>query len=291
MSRTTFTPSPVEAGYRKPGLFLLLATLTSWACWIPAAFVSTEPWGGPVVAVLGMAGLIAPLGVVVWMTRRQPDLRRDIVRRLTSFRGVRPIWIVLACVIAPGAVVLATLISLPLGYPVDQLLLRGAITFTAGALPGWVVLIVAPVLEEAAWHAYGIDALRNRWSLFTGSVLFGVVWAVWHVPLSFISGTSQAQTADTGLLHALNFPISAIPFVILMNWVYVRSGRNILVTVLFHLAGNLVTQVLSTHPDTEVMATGIMVLASVLVVWFERDLFFAKPVRIAAAAPELVSTR
>lgn len=70
-----------------------------------------------------------------------------------------------------------------------------------------------------------------------------------------------------------------IPFVLLMNWIYYRSGRNITVTVLFHLAANLITQILATHPDTEVMATGVLLVVTAVVLRRERALFFAPPVR------------
>lgn len=273
--------SAVESRYRRPGLFLLLATVSSWAFWIPAAFASAAgtAWA-PLVSVLGIAGLVAPLGVVAWMVRDDRAVQRDIVRRLVTLRGVRPLWVVLSCLLVPASVVAATLISLPLGYSPDQLLLRGAVTFTTGVLPGWIVLVLAPMIEEIAWHSYGIDALRTKFSLFTGSLLFAGVWVLWHVPLAFIGGTSQEQTAGQGVLHALNFPVSAIPFVLLMNWIYVRSGRNIVVTILFHLAANLVTQVLATHPDTEVMATGVLLITTGVVVWRERRLFFARPVQL-----------
>lgn len=277
MTSTVSTAVAVAGSYRSPWLFLTLATVTSWALWIPAAFVSElgDAWS-PLVSVLGLAGLVAPLGVVVWITRDDAAARRDMLRRLVMLRGTHPVWLVLACVIMPAAIVIATCISLPFGYPVEQLWLRGAITFTAGAMPGWVVLALAPVLEEMAWHSYAVDALRSRLSIFTGSLVFGAIWMAWHIPLAFISGSSQEQTVEQGVLHALNFPISVIPFVLLMNWIYFRSGRSIPVTIAFHLSANLVTQVLATHPDTEVIATGVLLVVTVVVVWCERRLFFAR---------------
>lgn len=265
-----------ESRYADPGRFFLWATAIPWALWIPAAWASRQGESGALaVTVLGLLGLVAPIGVVAWMTRNDPILRQDILRRVVNLRQVQPVWLVLACGLMPAVILVATALSLLLGYSPDQFGLRGAATFSVGLLPGWVVLVLAPVVEELAWHSYGTDALRTRFSVFTTSLVFAVIWALWHLPLAFIDGSSQSETAGQGWLHALNFPLSMIPFVLLMNWIYYRSGRNITLTVLFHLAANLVTQVLSTHPDTEVLATGLLLVVTAVVVWRERTLFFA----------------
>lgn len=273
-------PQAAVARYDRPWLFFFLATALPWALWIPAAWASGqgEQWL-PAVSVLGVLGLFAPLAVVAWMTRNDKALRRDVLRRLVNFGDVKPIWWIAAVGMMPLAILVATTISLFFGYSPDQFGWRGGATFTAGLLSGWIVLVLAPIAEELAWHSYGTDALHTRFSIFTTSMVFIPIWAVWHLPLAFISGSSQAETAGQGIWHALNFPLSMIPFVLLMNWIYYRSGRNITVTVLFHLAANLITQILATHPDTEVMATGVLLAVTAVVLWRDRALFFAPPVR------------
>ena len=268
----------IVARYTRPWQFYLLATVIPWALWFPAAWASRQgdAWL-PAVTALAVAGLFAPLPVVWWVTRDAPDVRRDILRRLVNFREAGPWWLLVGVAIIPAAVLVATAISVVFGYSPDQFGLRGGVTFTAGLLPGWIVLVVAPVVEELAWHSYGTDSLRTRFSLFTTSMIFALIWAVWHAPLALIAGSSQAETAESGWLHALNFPLSFIPFVLLINWVYYRAARNITVTMLFHLAANLITQVLATDPDTEVMTTGLLLVVTGVVLWKERELFFTRP--------------
>lgn len=264
------------ARYDRPWFFYVWATAIPWALWFVAAWTSQTPQWALATTILGVLGLAAPLGVVAWLTRGDPALRRDILRRL-PLRGVHPLWIVAACGLLPAAVFLATALSIPLGYSTDQFLLRGSATFTTGLMSGWIVLVLAPILEELAWHSYGTDTLRRHFTVFTTSMIFAVLWALWHLPLAFIDGSSQNQTAGEGLWHALNFPLSMIPFVLFMNWIYYRSGRNITVTILFHLAGNLITQVFATHPDTELIVTGLLLVATVVLLLAERRLFFSPP--------------
>lgn len=280
----------IQARYGHPWRFFFLATVIPWALWVPAAWLSHQGSGnGLIVTLLGIGGLLAPVGVTLWMARRDPVLLRDMVRRIDP-RQARAPWMLVAAAMMPVAILVATVISLAFGYSPDQFLLRGGVTFTAGLLPGWVVLVMAPVVEELAWHSYGTDALRTRFSIVGASLVFIPIWALWHVPLAFIAGSSQAETVEQGWLHTLNFPLSMIPFVLLMNWVYYRSGRNITVTIVFHLAANLITQVLATHPDTEVMATGVLLLTTGMVLWFERELLFARAIRPTDTGPPLTAS-
>lgn len=283
-ARRLASPStvPLHSRYAHPWRFFLWATAIPWAVWGAAVWTSRHPEYDLVTAALGIAGLAAPMGVVAWMTRGQPELRRDILRRL-DLRGVPWRWIAFSVLVIQAAVFVATAASVLLGYSPDQFGLRGAVTFSAGVLPGWVILVLAPVLEELAWHSYATDALHTRYTVFGLSMVFVVVWVLWHLPLAFIEGSSQQQTAEQGWLHTLNFPLSMIPFVLLMNWMYYRTGRNITLTVLFHLGANLSTQVFATHPDTEIIATAVLLVLTAAVLIRDRALFFAPPGTAPAA--------
>ncbi|MDR7330101.1 CPBP family intramembrane glutamic endopeptidase [Corynebacterium guangdongense] len=261
--------------YNRPFTFFALATALPWALWLLGGWLSHRDQ--PLAAsLLALAGLTAPLAVVAWVTRDAPDVRADMWRRLGNFRESQRRWPVLAVLLMPGAVLAATAISLAFGYPVEQFLPRGGTTFSVGVFSGWFVLVAGAVIEELAWHSYGTDALRSRLTLFTTSLIFAGIWAFWHVPLAFFDGSAQAQTVDQGAIHALNFPLSLLPFVLLMNWIYCRGHRNIMLAVLFHLGANLSTQVLATHPDTEIIATGVLLAVTAAVLWFERELFFRR---------------
>ena len=74
-----------------------------------------------------------------------------------------------------------------------------AANFLLVFLPG------GPLGEEFGWRGCARSSLQERFDWPVASLGLGMVWGVWHLPLFFIAGASQA-------LHAgINFWTSIIP--------------------------------------------------------------------------------
>ena len=265
--------------YRHPVAFYTLATAIPWALWFTAAWLSHRP--DPqlgVIAGLGLAGLIAPMLVAFWFIRRD-GLTRDVLARLVAPPGASTWLRMVAVFLLPASLLVATAISIPFGYDISQFKLQDGFSFAAGLLPAWIVLALAPVLEELAWKTYGTDALASRMNILWTSLVFGVVWVLWHLPLGFIKGYYQAEVVEEGWIHSVNYAVSLIPFLILMNWLYYRGGRSVLLAIVFHLAANFGNELFLTDPDTKVIQTGLLLVLSVALVWHDRKLFMTPPAR------------
>jgi len=268
--------------YKNPALFFILSTLIPWAFWVVAGYVS---WITPyqdkclqIASVLACIGLFAPLAVVYGMTAKDKGLRKDIAKRFFNFKDIKPVYAILTCLIMPVSILLAQAISLPFGYSPEQFIITGQFTFTSGILSVWFLLILAPVIEELAWHSYGTDSLRSKFNLFNTSLIFGAVWGVWHMPLSFIRDYYQSNLVLEGWIYGLNFLVSIIPFVILMNWLYYKTGRNIIVAIIFHITAGLFNELFAPHPDTKIIQTVILLIVATVVVLKEKKLFFSKTI-------------
>jgi hypothetical protein len=266
--------------YRHPFLFYGLSIAIPWTLWFVAAYLShITPMSHALVwaaSGLGVLGLFAPVfvaGRLIWL---EPGLRDDLKRRLFGLTAVRPVYLFLTCFLMLASILLAQAISLLFGHSATQFHLSGKTSFSAGIFPAWFILILAPLVEELAWHSYGTDCLRRRMNLFNTCMVFGVFWAIWHVPLGFIKGYYQSNVAQTGLLYCLNFAFSLIPFVILMNWLYYKTKRNILVAIVFHITAVCFNEMFATHPDSKVIQTGLLLILSAVLVIKERRFFFQR---------------
>lgn len=74
--------------------------------------------------------------------------------------------------------------------------------------------------EEIGWRGFALDRLLRRHNDLVASLILGVVWALWHVPLWFMTGTSQPFMPFGAFL------IMIVSESVILTWVYVESGRS-----------------------------------------------------------------
>lgn len=264
--------------YRNPVLFYLLSTLIPWVMWFMAGYVShIEPSNYfylIIQSTLGILGLLSPVIIAFILIYPDPVLRRDLKVRMFNLKEITPFYAMVTCFVMLASILLAQAISLLFGYSITQFSFSEDFSFTGGVFSAWFLLLIAPILEELAWHSYGTDSLRRRFTLFTTSMIFAVFWAFWHFPLSFIKDYYQSNVAASGVLYSLNFIVSLIPFVILMNWLYFKTGRSIMVVIIFHITAGFFNEIFATHPMSKVIQTVLLLILSIIILYKERDLFF-----------------
>jgi membrane protease YdiL (CAAX protease family) len=90
------------------------------------------------------------------------------------------------------------------------------------------------VNEEFGWRGFLLPRLQRRLNPFITSVILGIVWSVWHIPLFAI-------TPDNYLIGNLGFILSFTFYIIetiwlttIFTWLYNRTKGSLLAVILFH---------------------------------------------------------
>ena len=103
-------------------------------------------------------------------------------------------------------------------------------------------LFSGPISEEGGWRGFMLPRLESKYNAFLSSLILGVIWYAWHIPLYFIEETSQWQTLQFGLVSAI---ISeSIYFVLVMSisqiltWLYNNTQGSLIITILAHFCFN-----------------------------------------------------
>ncbi len=264
--------------YKKTGLFFGLSTLIPWALWFIAGYISHMETGSATpqfwASIIAFFGLLAPVIITLILAKGNKLMLLDLRNRFFNFKDINSTFIVLTLVLMPFSILLAQALSLLFGYRVEQFHLAESFSFTSGVFPVWFMLVIAPLLEELAWHSYGTDALRSKYNLFTTSILFSLFWGIWHLPLANINNYYHSNLVEEGWIYSLNFFLSLFPFVIIMNWIYYKANRNIILPILFHITAGYFNEIFATHPMSKVIQTFVLSLFAVYIIVNDKDFFF-----------------
>lgn len=167
---------------------------------------------------------------------------RDLLKRLVHPPNR---WALIGFLLLPAILIvpagIAHLFHLPLVVPHRQGTAAFAIAVGSVSLL-YNVLFVA-VLEEPGWRGFLLDRLQRRLSPLLASVMVWLPWALWHAPLDYFRPGRFSLAAYLQLRV-----VFLIPIAIILTWLYNRSGRSILATVMFHASMNVAPFVLPYYP-------------------------------------------
>ena len=105
------------------------------------------------------------------------------------------------------------------------------------------LIILGPISEEFGWRGFLQKRINLEFSPIPASIIIGVVWSLWHLPLFYMIGTSQ---------HDFNIPF--IPFMIsiisssfIYTYLYYKSNGSLFTAILLHWIATYILQVISSQ--------------------------------------------
>ena len=262
----------------KPFRFYVTCFFATWAFWIAAALIGRSGNDNGIPMALMLLGLLSPAvtAIATVLTSGSRVLKRDLKRKLVGFYRISPLSIFMAVIGFMAIVALSILLSTLFGQSLDQFAFTEDFSFSIGGTSALLTILLAATIEEVGWRGYGEDSVASYFSWFTESVIFGFVWALWHLPLFWINGTYHAGLRALGPGYVLNFLVSVVPMGFLTTWVYVKNNRSMLACIIFHLFVNTMQEKIAMTPQTKCVETIVVTLAAVLVVMTNREMFFEK---------------
>jgi membrane protease YdiL (CAAX protease family) len=119
-------------------------------------------------------------------------------------------------------------------------LARGAAPGNMGLSLGfWAGLIILNLLqgatgEEAGWRGFALPRLQETHGPVKASLILGLIWSFWHLPLWFLSGYSGLDL----LIYVLAFSVSIISLTFLMTWISGKTPNSLIPIVITHFSFN-----------------------------------------------------
>jgi membrane protease YdiL (CAAX protease family) len=92
-----------------------------------------------------------------------------------------------------------------------------------------LTVLISGLAEEPGWRGFALPHLQERFGPLLGTLILGVLWAIWHFPL-FLTG--WARSSD--LLTLVEFTVTATTVAIILTWVFNNTRGSLLIAMLLH---------------------------------------------------------
>ena len=221
-----------------PWLFFFQVYASTWIFLVPIALAGGKLLSNPLVlAVVGVSMVADEIFAVLgaYRIRKMAGLR-DFFARAIDPRRISLGWYVVILVLQPVLMGLALLTHLALGGAMPSM--ETPARFLANPLLllpfAGFILIYGPLLEELGWRGYVLDRLQLRYNALTSSIILGLFWGVWHLPLFFIQDTHQFEKMGSIALFIVGTTLHSV----LMTWIYNNNNRSKLSAILVHFTIN-----------------------------------------------------
>ena len=231
---------------------------------LPGWWLDLLTFLGPTAAAFTMTAVVSGRAGMLALLRRYVQGRSSVI------------WYLLALVGIPALAFLGYL-ALP-GAPSDLRLPSVGFILTYINVYGWTFALGGPLGEEPGWRGFALPRLQQTHGPLVGSLILGVLWAFWHLPLFFV--LPHYNGAGNNLMEIVRAFVVFVLFVagvtVLFTWIFNRTGGGLLFVMLAHASMNTAFNLfpaffpglsaLSWVSSASVISFALVVLATALVV-------------------------
>lgn len=262
----------------KPRVFFVATFIITYALWFAGAYVSFQDDISGLYMLLMLPGLMAPflISLVMIFTSKNSDLKKDFVNRVINLRLIQPKMLPAFVLIMPLSVLASIFLSLPFGGSISQFQFAEGFSFSSGFVPVLLLLMLAAGFEEFGWRGYAFDSLQSRYTYFKASIIFSILWSLWHFPLIFVNNSYQYEIFHQNIWFGVNFFVSIIPMGVIISWICIKNGKSVIAAVLFHFLINISQEILDISQTTKCIETVVLIVVAAVIIASDKEMFFSK---------------
>lgn len=98
-----------------------------------------------------------------------------------------------------------------------------------------ILFFFSPLWEEIGWRGFLLPRLQQRYSPLKASLIIGLIWGVWHLPIIL----ALNSYGDKTIVFFIFLFLGCFPISILQTWIYNSTRGSILLCIIFHDAINV----------------------------------------------------
>jgi membrane protease YdiL (CAAX protease family) len=101
----------------------------------------------------------------------------------------------------------------------------------------WLIVsvVVGATGEELGWRGFALPRLQSRFNALGSSLILGVFWGFWHLPIYLLLGLEEGQF---DFLNFLSYIMLTVFISIIITWIVNNTNGSVLGAIIFHASFN-----------------------------------------------------
>ena len=99
-------------------------------------------------------------------------------------------------------------------------------------------ILAGPMGEELGWRGFLLPKLLEKLSTVKASILIGLIWCTWHIPLFFGPTGALISNGDITFLNVSIYLLATICLSYLFTYISAITNASVLIAILTHLSVN-----------------------------------------------------
>lgn len=222
--------------------------------------------------VLVLLAAVGPMftGIAFTYLTRDREGRRDYWKRIVSFKRIPAKWYLVIFLFVPilnGLAALLDVLTGGTGATWGEAALN-VLTNPSSIIISILFATLFPFIEELGWRGYLLDRLQDKYSALVSSLVLGVLWSLWHLPMFFVRDSYQSSLG-IGTPAFWLFFTGVIPLNFAFTWIYNNTNRSTLAVILFHAMVNFTGELfaLTERADTLSIALWFVAALGITLIW------------------------
>ena len=220
-------------------IYLSITFILTWILWITAFTINNKN-----TSLLRIIGSFMPSVVTVFLCAY--DMKKDglkaLINKLFLFK-VSPIYYIFIFTFSAASIYIPYLLCNLLGFnykfhinsiasgfkinsPLQLLLFFFAILIFGG-----------PLGEEIGWRGYVLPKLEERFSPITSSIIVGIIWTCWHLPMFYFNIAGYN-------ISFVSYFVETIYLSFIFTFLYNKTKGSLFTVILFHTVDNFIMSIL-----------------------------------------------
>lgn len=242
--------------------FYILAFTISWLGWIPAVMGShgIAPFVHPsfqFLLILSAVGPALAAMIVTQVTYGKAQVK-NLLKALIQWQANLG-WYLVAIfgpvallLIAQGVTKFSALTATQPAHRKELFPL---------ALSALLMSLFSNPWEEVGWRGFALPHLQKRYTALVASIMIGILWGLWHLPIFFWVGNPMAE------YPFLPWFAGTVAETFIYTWLYNSTKGSLLLVSLFHVALNTFGVVISGVSTTTLALLYVLVALGLTVIF------------------------